>query len=179
MIKKKILSEKLFHSSKSKKLKIINKFFKDLINNTNITNKQLNEMLNGATIVIYNDNYKYFKKIKQLCGPKIGKHSKKLINKFKTSHNDIKGQYRCNKPNITLKYSKQKIEFDLLVGKGNTNINKPSTWFQLEKSNINLNNILSHSKDFINHKINNINIGPLGTSKFTETHPIIIKLNNT
>ena len=103
-IKDKILSNKLFFSSSKIKLNKFNRFFRDLVTKTTITDKQLREMLNGATIVIYNDNYAFLKKIKQSCGYKIGKQSKKLSRKLKTSHNDLKGQYRCNKSKVRINY---------------------------------------------------------------------------
>lgn len=181
MLRQRILKGKLFMSSQQKPKETLDRFFIELVTKTTITNKQLTEMLKGATIVVYNDNYSFYDKINTSCSSKIGKHSKKLVNKLKTSHDDVKGQYRCNKSKIKMIYlnSKQLLDFDILVGKGNSKLDKPSTWFQMEKNSINSGNIISHGIDFIKHKLYNINIGPIGTSQFTESNPIIVKLKKS
>ena len=164
----------------------INEFIYDLIEYTNINLYGIKELFNGAFVIIKDDNGYFFYKYKssgRMC------NTRKKISE--SSHDTLfkDGQYRMgkgilyncdtSKNECSLNTKKKSSVFDLLVGTSPIENYYGDTWIQFEYANILgfKNKFLLHGYSFLAYKYYGKNIGPLGTSEYTEyTKPLILEV---
>lgn len=164
----------------------------DLLTETNFDYYTFKQILNGAYVIIKDNGY-FYKKWILYHKNNLKKNNKTLEPIFNSmyfffnssSHHSCHNQYRLGNGVIYDVNDDVTNMFDFLIGTTCKpkyieckNIKKCNTWFQLERSRItNFINMIEHTFDYINFKINGRNIGPFGESEHTENNqPIILKL---
>jgi hypothetical protein len=158
----------------------ITSFIKDLVEYTNINLYGIKEIFNGAFVVIKGDHGYFFKKYKL-----IGRECKLRIKIAESSHDSLykNPQYRMGN-GVLYNYDSSKSlklnnAFDLLVGTSPIEEFYGDTWIQFEYANIKgfVNKYMRHVYSFLKYKLSGKNVGPLGTSEYTEyTKPLILEV---
>lgn len=130
----------------------------DLLRLTGFT--KVDKILNGAHIIIENDQAQLYNKWQNLknCRPRSSSHY--LFNR-------LGQQYAITGSAFTEVLFGQKIHNGKL-----------STWFQAEASPAVGGSFWSHAKDFLIYILSGKNIGPQGTSNHTDRSPIILPALN-
>lgn len=118
------------------------------------------EMLKGAHIVLLNDHGKYYRQLQQL-----GSYVYRMSSHYSST--------------MTFAISPRHVLQTVLIGE----TKDQSTWFQLEGSvwdpfHHPIESIC-HLVDYLEYKVRRVQIGPFGTSIYTESHPLLIDLSNS
>ena len=174
-------------------------FFIWLNNNTNIDMEGLKEILNGAHVVIQNDNGKLFKTIYEQTKIEadLGERAPEII---RSNWGDLKKLEHPESSHISCGeiytqdnlYDQIRFGRDTLLGLDGVSINdkwdglmgltceghpfENNTWFQLERARIDTTfNKAIHTATFLEYKFKHdkkINLGPFGSSPYVELKPL-------
>jgi hypothetical protein len=155
----------------------IRKFIRHLIQFTNVDKAALDEIYNGAFVILQDGGYFY--RI-------YGKHGR-LCNldaiPSESSHDSEQPQYRLGNGTLTgiandgtCDTTKMNSRFDLLMGTSLIENFYGNTWFQFEYANMLtwVNKWPLHGYAYLQHLATHKNIGPFGSSEYTEYTKCII-----
>lgn len=133
--------------------------FKQLDQIFDITPEQLEHILKGAHVRLDDNGEMYEKWVSEL-------HKK---NERVSSHKSNTQQYGIQGPFIK----------ELLFSRTNDQEGNKYTWFQLENHPVSMGHIIRHMIDYFKYKITQENQGPFGSSPFTDSAPIILKVKSS
>ncbi|MCL9684864.1 hypothetical protein [Legionella maioricensis] len=137
-------------------LKLIAKLQLGFGKNSIVTAEILEEMLQGAYLK-FEDNGSLYNELIAIFHLNLRKRS--------SSHASCVQQYSFSGPVV------KEILFGVSENKTGTN----TTWVQFEKHNTNTPiNLILHLFDYVMHQWTGKNIGPYGSSNYTESNPLIV-----
>jgi len=139
--------------------------------------KQYEQMMKGAFILIENDDGFFYNKWSET------KENISECGKLGSSHGSCTPQFRLNGGilvNATTEDNwKTSTSYDLLIGCKENKENKPQSFFQFERHNLNTikNAAIHFVADYVTYRHQfkkKLNLGPFGSSKFIENSPLTI-----
>jgi len=163
---------------------LIKQFINDLIIYTNINEKGLHELFNGAFIIIRDKGF-FYNRFKcpgkaRICNTKIfmAESSHDSLHKDQQYRLGNGILYNCDTTGSCNRNSTNSV-FDLLLGTSPVEYFYGDTWIQFEYANLLTvwNKYGLHLYSYIKHKLSGQNVGPLGNSDYAEyTKPLILEI---
>lgn len=137
-------------------LKLISKLRIDFNQDSAVTARHLNEMLQGGYLKFEDDGSFYYEL--------VDSYQQELHTRTSSHHSSVQ-QYSFSGPVVK----------EILFGVSADENGKSATWVQFEKHNTRtLINVILHLIDYLVHKWTGKNIGPYGSSEYTEKNPLVL-----